>query len=77
MSDTATDALIKFMKYVLVLVDAKLYSDFPTSLYKAHKLFGISNQIIKYATCKKYCKLYVVKDLPTDRPYHKITQIIW
>ncbi|CAG8558856.1 8663_t:CDS:2 [Funneliformis caledonium] len=70
LSDTATNALIKFMRYLLVLIDTDSYSKFPTSLYMARKLFGISDQIIEYATCKKCCKLYAVKDLPADRPYH-------
>ena len=70
LSDTATNALIKFMRYLLVLIDTDSYSKFPTSLYMACKLFGISDQIIKYATCKKCCKLYAVKNLPADRPYH-------
>src|SRR2546429_4859606 len=36
----------------------------------ARKLFGIGDQIIKYATCQTCCKLYLIKDLPTDKPYH-------
>ena len=36
----------------------------------ARKLFGISDQIIKYATCKKCCKIYALKDLPIDKPYY-------
>ena len=74
LSDTATDALVKFVRYVLVLIDKDTFSGFPTSLYMARKLFGIGNQIIEYATCKKCCKLYMVKGLPTDRPYHCIFQ---
>ncbi|CAG8602089.1 5668_t:CDS:2 [Funneliformis caledonium] len=70
LSDTATNALIKFMRYLLVLIDTDSYSKFPIFLYMTCKLFGISDQIIKYATCKKCCKLYAVKDLPADRPYH-------
>ncbi|CAG8717240.1 1582_t:CDS:2, partial [Funneliformis caledonium] len=69
LSDTATNALIKFIRYVLISIDAISYSEFPTSLYKACKLFIIKDQIIKYATCKKCYKLYAVRDLPTDRPY--------
>ena len=70
LSDTATDSLVKFVRYVLVHIDEKTFSKFPTSLYMARKSFGIGNQIIEYATCKKCCKLYMVKDLPTDEPYH-------
>ena len=53
-----------------MVVNKDTYSKFPTLLYMANKLFGISDQSIKYATCKKCCKLYARKDLPTDRPYH-------
>jgi hypothetical protein len=66
----ATESLIKFMRYLLVLIDKNTYSNFPKSLYMACKLFGISDQIIKYATCKKCCKIYALKDLPIDKPYH-------
>ncbi|CAB4428644.1 unnamed protein product [Rhizophagus irregularis] len=68
--DTAIDSLLKFVRYILVLVDENTYSKFPKTLYMARKLFGIGNQLIKFATCKKCCKLYAVKDLPTDQPYH-------
>ncbi|CAB4375938.1 unnamed protein product [Rhizophagus irregularis] len=68
--DTATDSLIKFIRYMLILQNKTAYSEFPTSLYMARKLFGINDQAIKYATCKKCCKLYAIKDLPTDEPYH-------
>jgi hypothetical protein len=70
LSDTATNSLIKFIRYILILSDENTYSTFPKSLYMARKLFGIDDQIIKYATCKKCCKLYAIKDLPTDRPFH-------
>src|SRR5581483_6061826 len=70
LADTAIDSLIKFIRRMLMVVDKDTYSKFPTSLYMANKLFGISDQSIKYATCKKCCKLYAIKDLPTDIPYH-------
>ena len=54
----------------MVLIDENTYSKFPKSLYMICKLFGISNQIIKYATCKKYCKIYALKDLLINKPYH-------
>src|SRR6185437_13282684 len=34
----------------------------------ACKLFGIGDQIIKYATCPTCCKLYLVNKLPTNKP---------
>lgn len=55
---------------MLILHDKIAYSEFLISLYMARKLFGVSDQAIKYATCKKCCKLYAIKDLPTDEPYH-------
>ena len=71
LSDMATNSLIKLIRYLLIFHDENAYSRFPTSLYMARKLFGIGDhQIIKYATCQKCCKLYSIKDLPTDKPYH-------
>ena len=70
LSDMATNSLIKFIRYLLISLDENTYSKFPTSLYMARKLFGIGDQIIKYATCQTCCKLYSIKDLPTDKPYH-------
>ncbi|CAG8532192.1 115_t:CDS:2 [Funneliformis caledonium] len=70
LSDTATNSLIKFMRYLLLLVDRNIYSEFPKSLHIVRKLFGISDHMIKYATCKKCCKIYAVKDLTTDKPYY-------
>ena len=70
LADTAIDSLIKFIRHMLMVIDENTYSKFPTSLYMANKLFGIGDQSIKYATCKKCCKLYAIKDLPTDRSYH-------
>ena len=55
---------------MLISHDETTYSAFPTSLYMARKLFGIGDQIIKYATCQKCCKLYSIKDLPADKPHH-------
>ena len=43
---------------------------FPILLYIACKLFGISDQIIKYTTCLICCKLYLINNLPTDKPSH-------
>jgi len=70
LSDTATNSLVKFIRYLLILHDKNTYSSFPKSLYKARKSFGVSDdQIIKYATCQKCCKLYSIKDLSTDQPH--------
>jgi hypothetical protein len=69
LSDVATDSLIKFVRYILVFMDENTYSTFPKSLYMARKIFGIKDQLIKYATCKECCKLYYKKDLPTDAPF--------
>jgi len=70
LSDVATNSLIKFIRYLLISHDKNTYSTFPTSLYMARKLFGIGDQIIKYATCPTCCKLYSVNKLPTDKPSH-------
>jgi hypothetical protein len=66
LSNTATDSLLKFFRYVLMGINKNLFSNFPTSLYMALKKFGICTHLIKYAACKKYCKLYQVADVSSS-----------
>ena len=56
LADTATDSLIKFVRYTLVSIDKNTYSEFPKTLYMARKLFSTDGQLVKLATCKKCCK---------------------
>ena len=68
LSDVATDSLVKFIRYLLILLDANIYKFFPTSLYMARKKLGICAHVIKYAACEKCCKLYNITEVSTDKP---------
>jgi hypothetical protein len=67
----AVDSLFKFFYYVLVNIDKTRFSTFPKSLYKAQKNLGICVHLIKYAACKKCCKLYRITDVSSSN--HEIT----
>ena len=43
-------------------------------MYITCKIFGINNQLIKFAIYKKCCKLYTIKDLSTNKPYKYVFQ---
>jgi hypothetical protein len=64
----ATESLFKFFRYVLININESLFSDFPTSLYMAQKKLGICVHLIKYAACKKCCKLYNPNDISSSNP---------
>ncbi|GBC36556.2 uncharacterized protein LOC110040724 [Rhizophagus irregularis DAOM 181602=DAOM 197198] len=69
LSDVTTDSLVKFFRYLLVLLDANTYNSFPTSLYMARKKLGVCAHIVKFASCEKCCKLYNVTEVSTNDPY--------
>ena len=71
----ATDSLVKFIRYILILLDKNTYNSFPTSLYMARKKLGVCAHVIKYATCEKCCKLYNVSEVSTDKPNQVPTTI--
>ncbi|PKY38937.1 hypothetical protein RhiirA4_452039 [Rhizophagus irregularis] len=64
----STDSLVKFLRYLLILLDANTFDFFPTSLYMARKTLGICAHIIKYAACEKCCKLYDVAEVSNINP---------
>ncbi|CAB5216671.1 unnamed protein product [Rhizophagus irregularis] len=68
LSNVTTDSLVKFFRYILVLLDANTYKSFPTSLYMACKILGVCVHIIKYAACEKCCKLYNIAEVSTTTP---------
>ena len=57
-TETATEALIKFMKLVLCEVAGNDFDDFPGSLYLARKKLGLSDQFHSFVPCPKCHKLY-------------------
>ena len=56
--NTATDALLKFMKLVLTEIGSAEFELFYSSLYTANKFLGISDEFVKFVVCKKCHKLY-------------------
>lgn len=68
LSDVTTDSLVKFLRYLLILLDANTFDSFPTSLYMARKTLGICAHIIKYAACEKCCKFYDVAEVSNINP---------
>jgi len=63
LSDTATEALIKFMKLVLIKIGGTEFEDFCGSLYTTKKLLGLSDQFVNFVACQKCHKLYKKEDV--------------
>ena len=57
-SNTATEALIKFMKLVLREISVDDSSSFPNSLYLAKNSLGIKDRFQSFVACSKCHKLY-------------------
>ena len=57
-TETATEALIKFMKLVLCEVAGNDFDAFSNSLYLVRKMLGLSNQFHSFVPCPKCHKLY-------------------
>ena len=56
--ETATEALIKFMKLVLSEIGGESFRNFPNSLYLARKLLGLKDRFHIFVPCSKCHKLY-------------------
>jgi hypothetical protein len=56
--ETATEALIKFMKLVLTEIGGEDFSTFPESLYKVRNNLGLKDQFRDFVPCPKCHKLY-------------------
>ncbi|GBB97839.1 hypothetical protein RclHR1_30880001, partial [Rhizophagus clarus] len=63
LSNVAIDSLFKFIRFFLIMIDENKFSAFPSSLYVAKKILGISTNIIKYAACNKCHKLHDIKEI--------------
>ncbi len=57
-TETATEALIKFMKLVLIEIGGDNFRDFPDSIYLAKKTLGLKDQFHSLVSCPKCHKLY-------------------
>jgi hypothetical protein len=62
-SETATEALIKFMKLVLSEIGGNNFNDFPDSLYLTRKWLGLKDQYHSFVPCLKCHKLYLKQDV--------------
>jgi len=56
--NTATEALIKFVKILLKDCENIDHESFPNSLYKAKKSLGLVDQFTSFVVCQKCHKLY-------------------
>jgi len=63
LSDVATEALIKFMKLVLIKIGSTEFEAFYGSLYIAKNLLELSDQFVNFVACQKCHKLYKKKDV--------------
>jgi len=58
LSDSAIEALLKFMKLVLIKIGGDEFESFCGSLYIAKKFLGLSDQFVSFVACQKCHKLY-------------------
>ena len=57
LSNVAVDSLFKFLRFFLLTIDDNEFLTFPSSLYIAKNMLGITTKIIKYGVCNKCHKL--------------------
>ena len=57
-TETATKALIKFMKLVLIKIEGDNFRDFSDSIYLAKKTLRLKDQFHSLVPCPKCHKLY-------------------
>src|SRR6266536_5533460 len=57
-TETAIEALIKFMKLVLIEIGGDNFRDFPDLIYLAKKTLGLKDQFHSLVSCPKCHKLY-------------------
>src|SRR6266498_2221941 len=62
-TEIATEALIKFMKLVLIEIGGDNFRDFPDSIYLAKKTLGLKDQFHSLVSCLKYHKLYQKQEM--------------
>src|SRR5581483_6828416 len=63
LSDTALEALIKFLHTLLTHLNKSQFNNFPTSLYIAKKMLNIFQPKMQLAVCGGCHKLYNVKNI--------------
>ena len=61
--ETATEALIQFIKLLLIEIGGSNFEEFPGSLYLARNALGLKEQYHDFVACPKCHKLYNKKDV--------------
>ena len=61
--ETATEALIQFIKLLLTEIGGSNFEEFPGTLYLARNALGLKEQYHDFAACPKCHKLYNKKDV--------------
>ena len=57
-TESATEALIKFMKLVLTEIGGDEFRNFPNSIYLTKKALGLNDRFHHFVPCSKCHKLY-------------------
>ena len=65
LSDIALEALIKYLRTVLIRFNKQQFEEFPTSLYKAKKLLKIFQPKMQLAVCTNCHKLHNATNITT------------
>jgi hypothetical protein len=72
LSDIATEALIKFMKLVLIKIGGAEFEAFCGSLYTTKNFLGLSDQFVNFVACQKCHKLYNKEDVENFRQNNRL-----
>jgi hypothetical protein len=72
LSDMALEALIKFLRTILICFNKQQFEEFPTSLYKAKKLLKIFQPKMQYAVCTNCHKLHNATNITTYKEEGKV-----
>src|SRR5215216_3700240 len=66
-TETAAEALIKFMKLVLTEISGDDFRDFSDSMYLKRKKLELKDQFHSFVSCLKYHKLYQKNEVTNFR----------
>jgi hypothetical protein len=73
--DMALEALIKFLRIILIWLNKLRFENFPTSLYMAKKLLNIIQPKMQLAVCTSCHKLYDAKEIIAYKEEEKVATI--
>ena len=72
-TESATEALIKFMKLVLTEIGGDDFNDFPNSMFLTKKALGIKDRFQHFVPCSKCHKLYQKQEVVNFRQDNMLT----